>query len=306
MTATDATTKTEPQSSNGWSLFNRTSHTFALAFWFLTLILCWRSFYGLARLSFQDERSSHVLLIPLLSLGLIWWQRKLFFRAPSYCPALGVPLLLTAIVLWFGLKTRIATLNDTDRLSVVAFLIVLAWIAGFILFYGIGSFKAAAFPLGFLLLMIPLPVAFADHAVFILQKGSAETCYVLFHLLGVPVIRHDFLFALPGVDIEVAKQCSGIHSALSLFITGLLTGHLLLQSTRRKVLFAFCLFPIAILKNAMRIVTIAWLGVHVNPDFFSGPLHHRGGLPFAVPALVMMFMLLWLLRYRERKGSSVA
>ena len=76
---------------------------------------------------------------------------------------------------------------------------------------------AAAFPLLFLFLMIPLPVVLVEKIVSVLQKGSSETCYALFRLLQVPVVRHGFVFSLPGVDIEVAEQCSGIHSALSLF-----------------------------------------------------------------------------------------
>jgi exosortase len=186
--------------------------------------------------------------------------------------------------------------HNTDRLSADAALIVLAWIAMFIFFYGASSFKAAAFPLLFLILMSPLPVAAAEHIVSALQKGSAVTCYALFRLMGVPVIRHGFLFSLPGVDIEVAEQCSGIHSGLSLFIAGLLAEHVLLQGYWRKACFILCIVPVAILKNAVRIVTIAWLGIHVNPDFFHGALHRQGGLPFSLLSLAMLAVLLWLLR----------
>jgi exosortase/archaeosortase family protein len=101
---------------------------------------------------------------------------------------------------------------------------------------------------------------------------------------------------LPGVDIEVAEQCSGIHSGLSLFIAGMLAEHFLVLGTWKKACFTLCIFPIAIFKNAIRIVTIAWLGIHVNPDFFSGPLHRQGGLPFSLLSLALMAVLLWLLR----------
>ena len=158
--------------------------------------------------------------------------------------------------------------------------------------------RSAAFPLLFLLLMIPLPVAVAEYTVSALQRGSAETCYLLFRLMGVPFIRHGFQFSLPGVDIEVAEQCSGIHSGLSLLIAGLLAQHLLLQGWWRRICFTLCILPIAIFKNAVRIVTIAWLGIHVNSNFFYGSLHRRGGLPFSLLAVALMGALLWLLRRR--------
>jgi exosortase len=144
--------------------------------------------------------------------------------------------------------------------------------------------------------MTPLPFVVAEHIVSVLQKGSADTCYALFRFIGVPVIRHGFVFSLPGVDIEVAEQCSGIHSGLSLFIVGLLAEHTLLKGNWRKVCLILCIFPIAVFKNAVRIVTIAWLGIHVNPAFFHGPLHRQGGLPFSLLSIAMMAVLIWLLR----------
>ena len=148
----------------------------------------------------------------------------------------------------------------------------------------------------FLLLMVPLPLDVLQYTVTALQRGSAATCYWLFRLVGVPVIRHGFKFSLPGVDIEVAEQCSGIHSALSLFIAGLLLQHILLEDSWKKVCFSLCIFPIAMFKNAVRIVTIAWLGIHVNPDFFHGQLHRQGGLPFSALAIALLGLLLWLFR----------
>ena len=83
--------------------------------------------------------------------------------------------------------------------------------------------------------MVPIPVIVVERTVSVLQKGSAEACYALFRLVGVPFLRRGFQFSLPGVDIEVAEQCSGIHSGLSLFIAGLLAGQFLLQGVWKKV-----------------------------------------------------------------------
>lgn len=279
--------KTERRWSSG-----QARHIYAIAFWLLSLLIFRESLSSLARLSFRDELASHILLIPLISAFLIYLERKQVFRSPRYCPSAGLPLLVLAAGLW----VPASYLNQADRLSAVGALIAVAWIAGFVLFYGIEAMKAAAFPLLFLLLMSPLPGAFTAHAVSILQRGSAATCYALFRIVGVPVVRHGFQFSLPGVEIEVAEQCSGIHAGLALFIAGLLAQHFLLRGVWKKVCFTLCIIPIAIFKNAVRIVTISWLGIHVTPDFFQGALHRRGGLPFSLVALAMMAILLWLLR----------
>jgi exosortase len=282
-------------------------HLCAFGLYALSVLLFWQPLVGLADLSLHDENSSHILLIPVISAFLIYLQRKRIFQAPRHCVALGVPALLTAVVLRYALSAALSYWNTTDRLSVLAASIVLGWIAIFIICYGIVSFKSAIFPLLYLALMIPFPVVVMGRLVSVLQKGSADSCYALFHLLGIPVLRHGFRFSLPGFDIEVAQQCSGIHSALALFVTGLLASHVLLQGTYKKVCFALCIFPIAILKNAIRIVTLTWLAMHVNPAIFEGPLHRRGGLPFSLVALALMAILLWLLRrplFLQRKNLN--
>ncbi len=281
-------------------------HSYAIAFGLLSLLLFWKPLRSLVVLSFHDELASHIPLIPLISAFLIYLERRQIFRTPRYCPSVGVPALLMAGVLWYSLRSPLSSLSPVDRLSVVAALIVLVWLAGFVLFYGATSFQAALFPLLFLFLISPLPVVVTQHIVSVLQKGSAATCYALFRIVGVPVIRHGFQFSLPGVDIEVAEQCSGIHAGLALFIVGLLAEHFLLQGVWQKACFTLLIFPIAIFKNAVRIVSISWLGIHVNPDFFHGPLHRQGGLPFSLVAIGIMAILLWLLRLSSQNNRASA
>jgi len=271
-------------------------HVYPLGFWLLSVGAFWQVLRGLASLSFQDERSSHIVLIPLITAGLLVLHHHRIFRSVHYCSSIGVPLLLIVAILWYSLRAPISHLNHTDYLSSVAALIVLVWIAGFVLFYGTAAFQEGLFPLLFLVLMIPIPVSLGNYTVSLLQRGSAEMCDLLFRLVGVPIMRSGFRFSLPGVDIEVAEQCSGIHSALALLIAGLLLQHFLLPGIWKKVVFVACIFPIAIFKNAVRIVTIAWLGIHVNPEFFHGQLHRQGGLPFAVLAVAVLGLLLWMLR----------
>jgi exosortase len=213
-------------------------------------------------------------------------------------------LLLPGIILYCIVETWSFSINQKNRLSLAVLAIVVVWIAGFVLGYGTRSFRAAIFPLFFLLLMIPLPEAVLDKLVFVLQKGSAETTYALFQLFGVPVFWQDFKFSLPGVDIEIAKECSGIRSTLALFITGLLAGHVFLQTGWRKVVLSLSMIPIAIFKNAIRIVTISTLGVYVDQSFLYGKLHHQGGLLFALIAFAILIPFLFALQKSERHSQT--
>jgi exosortase/archaeosortase family protein len=82
-------------------------------------------------------------------------------------------------------------------------------------------------------------------------------------------MKEGFSLFLPGVEIEVARQCSSIRSSTSLLIVGLLAGHVFLQANSRKTLLALCIVPIMIFKNAVRIVTISLLGVYVDHSVFG-------------------------------------
>jgi exosortase len=155
------------------------------------------------------------------------------------------------------------------------------------------------FPFLFLLLIVPIPAVLLDKIVFALQKGSAEMVDVLFRVAGTPVFRQGLRFSLPGIDIEIARECSGIRSSSALLIVGMLAGQVFLRASWRKVCLSLCTVPIVIFKNALRIVTLSWLGVYVNRGFLSGRLHHSGGLFFALLALGIILPILFVLQKSE-------
>jgi exosortase len=175
--------------------------------------------------------------------------------------------------------------------------VILVWAGGFLLCYGFGAFQAAAFPLLFLLLMVPLPDLMLDRVIRALQQGSTEIAYLMFQAVGTPVSRHGFLLSVPGVTIEVAKECSSIRSSLALFITCLLAAHLYLRTGWKMLLFVLLSLPVSVIKNGIRIATLTLLSIYVDPGFLSGKLHREGGFVFFFIALLILFpVFLWLER----------
>jgi len=270
----------------------------------LSLLLFGNYLKVLVQLSIRDDRYSHILLIPIISAFLIYLHRNRVFINPLYCFSKSMPLLVVGIALFYLARTRFSGLNSNDRLCVVMLAVILVWSGGFVLCYGVQSCRAAVFPLLFLLLMVPIPAVALDYIILALQKGSAVMTYVLLKLLGVPVLWRHFKFLLPGVEIEIAKECSGIRSSLALFITSILTGHLFLRSNWRKVVFSLVTVPVVVFKNAVRIVTISCLGVYVDPGFLRGTLHRYSGLPFSLVSLVILVPLLFALQRGETCRSD--
>jgi exosortase len=291
-------------------------HLWFLLFWILSLVPFRSTLEALVGLSLQDSRYPHNLLIPLMTAALIYLQRKRIFTGERYSLSTGLPLLIVGIVMFCLAQTQLSTLSPNDRLSVSMLAIVLVWIAGFALCYGAQCFLAALFPLLFLLLMVPMPTVVLDRTELAFQTWSATMTGVLFKVLGIPVLWQGFTFSMSGAQIEIAKECSGIRSGLALIVASILAGHLFLQSTWKKILFSLLTVPVAIFKNAVRIVTISYLGVYVDTDFLYGGLHHHGGPLFSLVALAILVPLLFTLKktesrpmekqYRIGEGSSDA
>ena len=92
-----------------------------LLFWFLSLVLFHLPLSSLVSLSFHDERYSHVVLIPIISLLLLWLERRRIFLESKYCLFVGTPLLLLGVVVYSIGKVRAPALGLNDSLSVMVF-----------------------------------------------------------------------------------------------------------------------------------------------------------------------------------------
>ncbi len=268
-----------------------------------SIALFWVPLRELVSLSIDDRRYSHLILIPAISAFFLYRERRKIFSRITFAPAVGLLFLAVALIIYGLLALRIVHVPTNSMLSVTMFAIVLVWVAGFAVCYGAQAFKAALFPLLLFLLLVPVPFDAMDRIISILQRGSAEATYGLFKLAGVPMFRDGVRFELPGVGIEVAAECSSIHSAWALFITGLLVAHLLLKSFWSKVCLSVLTVPIAMGTNAVRIVTIWFLGTKVDVGFFYGHLHRDGGILFSLISLSILMGCLSLLRRTERRSG---
>jgi exosortase len=287
---------------------------------FLFLVLAMLMAYGPIKALYdstsQREYYSHIVLIPLVSIYLVLQKRKLVFSEqestdgrvlplPRTDRIAGISLLLAGFLLYFigrGIGTGVgAGLNQNDFTAIIALAAVVFLNGGFILAYGLPAFRAALFPLLFLIFVIPIPSALMDGFIYVLQVGSTEFSNLLFMASGIPFFREGFVFNLPGMSVEVAKQCSGIRSSLALLITAILAGHLFLNTWWKKVILAVLVVPVTMFKNGIRILILTLLGVYVDPLWVTGgSLHRDGGIAFFILALVIMAPILYWLRKGDR------
>jgi exosortase C (VPDSG-CTERM-specific) len=263
---------------------------------------------GLVQFALGSELYSHVVLIPVVSAFLIWINRH---RLPA---ARGEPNRALAAMLAAGGAAALAaywlprisggSFDTVDALSLATFSFVLFVDAACAWFLDRARLRSIAFPLGFLLCTVPLPIDATNAVETFLQKGSAPVAYTFFKVVGTPVFKQDLIFQLPGISLYIAPECSGIHSTLALFITSLVAGYLFLRSPGRRAVLAFAVIPLALLRNGFRVFTIGELCVQIGPHMIDSYIHRKGGPIFFVISLVPFFVLLLYLMKSERRRAS--
>jgi exosortase C (VPDSG-CTERM-specific) len=279
---------------------------FALATFALILGFS-RSLHDLVRFALQSDLYSHIILVPCISLYLVWIKRKTLPPAGNIDRRQAGLFLLPGLAVlagyWFAIFSGAALApEDSLALTTLSFLLLFGGICG--LFLGRPLLRALSFPLGFLVFMIPLPVILTNWIENFLQHGSAAVADGLFTVFGTPLSYHDLVFQLPGINIRVAPECSGIHSSLALFITSLLAGYFFLREPWKRAVLACAVIPLGLFRNGLRIFTIGELCVHVSPDMIDSYIHRHGGPFFFILSLIPFFLLLFFLVKSDRLAGK--
>jgi exosortase len=263
----------------------------------LAFLMAYPAIKGLYDSSSQREYYSHILLIPPVCAFLLWQKRKVVFADRHYSPGVGIPLILAGALFYVVGRGIGPALTQNDSTSITALSAVVFLNGGFLLSYGIRAYRAALFPLLFLLFIVPIPVTLMDAFITFLQVGSTEFTNLLFMATGVPFLREGFVFHLPGMSVEVAKQCSGIRSSLALLITSVLAADMFLKTGWKKILLVLIIIPVTMFKNGIRILILTLLGTYVDSRWITeSSLHRDGGIIFFILALLLMAPILYWLR----------
>lgn len=270
-----------------------------VAFSLGSLLVAWHPLICTLRLAGENDGYTHILLILPLSLAFMYIDRKLLRPLVERNRRYGSLILCAAgAIAGFSLLLK-GRITPDLQLSLDMLALVIWWIGSFVFSFGTRASRSALFPLLSLFWIVPLPSFALDEIIKFLQQGSALAARVLFEMAGVPVAQNALILSIPGLGVEVAKECSSIRSSLMLLVTTMVLAQLFLKSLLHKALVIVVAIPLAIAKNGLRIFMIAMLATRVDPGFLTGRLHHQGGIVFFTISLLIIFVLLRILRHRE-------
>lgn len=259
---------------------------------------------GHAAWIYSSELYSHILIVPFISAYFFVKERADILGVAESGRAAGwIVCGAGAIVFLLSLAFESA-LGRNDYISALLASLFIFVLGAFIVSFGGKSLKAGAFPVFFLIFMVPVPAAMMDAFIYALQSFSSEAVWGMVRTAGVPVMKDGFVFRFPGLTIEVARECSGIRSSLVLLITGVIASHLYIRTNAGKAALVLAVFPITVVKNSLRITALTLLGLYWDEGFLHGSLHTRGGIPFFILALSSLAITAWGIRKAEGRLSK--
>lgn len=254
-----------------------------------------RQFYG-------DPSYSHAFFVPFFSGYLIWNKRHDLERIEKEPSMAGFGIVAGAIVLLY-----LGSIGAELFLTRVSLVIALVGLV--IYFWGPKVARELAFPLSFLLLMIPLPAIIYSRMVFPLQLLSSRLATAVLERINLfPVLREGNLLILPHCTLEVVEACSGIRSLMSLVALALAYAYLADRSFGVRAFLTIAMAPVAILGNGVRVVFAALLAQYKGAETVDGFLHPASALIIflvAVIALLVLHGAIVLVRKRLRAGPAL-
>jgi len=211
---------------------------FALLYWqvFVKLVMDW----------YNDDNYSHGFLIVPIALYFAWERRSKLKAAVQKPSVLGLVVVVGSIaVLLAGILGSELFLT---RISIIGALI------GTVLFlFGWQHLRILAFPIAFLLLMIPIPAIIFNQIAFPLQLLASRFGEAAMGIADVPVLREGNVLILANTTLEVAEACSGIRSLVSLLTLAIVLGYFSDRRLWVRLSVALSSIPVAVVTNGFRV-----------------------------------------------------
>lgn len=256
-----------------------------IAFAILTNLVAWLYqpvLVGLVRQWWDEADYSHGFLVPLLSVYLVWERRERLRTLAGTPAGSGLVLLVAGVGLF--LLGNVAAELFTMRVS------LLVIVAGLILYLlGRERLKLLAFPIVFLIFMIPPPAIVFNAITFPLQLFAAGTASASLDLLGLPVLREGNVITLAHATLEVAEACSGIRSLITLLALATAYAYFTQRDHWRRMILVLSSVPVAIVANAGRVVGTGVLAHFFGAGVAQGFFHTFSGWFVFVVAFVLLF-----------------
>jgi exosortase len=231
----------------------------------------------------RDPDYGHGFIVPLFAGYALWRSRHRWQNLAPEPSNMGLAAIFMATALLV-----VGSLGAELFLSRVSLLLLLAGVVLYL--FGWKTLVAVAFPLGYLVLMIPLPSIIYNQITFPLQLQASRLAAGSLDAVQVPVLREGNLLILPNHTLEVVEACSGIRSLMSLIALSVAYGYLADRRVWVRVALVILMVPIAVLSNGFRVFGAGVSTYFLGPEWAEGFFHTFSGWLIFMTALMGMLL----------------
>lgn len=253
-------------------------------------------FYGtvasMVAIWLRSDTYAHGFLILPISLWVVWREREQLAGAVASPQPWVLVLTAGGAVVWL-----LASMVDVLVIQQLAFVGIL--ITGIWAILGTALAWQLAFPLGFLILAVPM----GDGLNPLLIDFTADTLEMLVRATGIPVYREGTFLSLPTGNWSVVEACSGLRYLIASVTLGLIYAYLTYQSLWRRSLFVLASILVPIAANSLRAYGIVMIGHSSGMTLAVGVDHLIYGWLFF--GLVML-LLFWVGSFWQEPEAQAA
>lgn len=231
-----------------------------------------------------DENYSHGFLVVPIALYFAWERRGRLAAAEHRPSNLGLLVVIVSLLLL--VMGVLGAEIFTTEISMVGVL------TGSILFLGgWNHLRILALPIGFLLLMIPLPAIIFNQITFPLQILASKFGEAVLVLAGIPVLREGNIIHLASTSLEIAEACSGIRSLITLVTLGVVYSYFMDSRAWVRIFLVATTVPMAIIANGLRVAGTGIAATAYGPEAAEGFFHSFSGWLVFIAAFAMLFIV---------------
>jgi exosortase len=258
----------------------------------------WQVFVRLIDAWIVDGNYSHGWLIIPIAGYFAWERRQKLLSTPI------APSWFGLVVFAFGILVLLAGLIGSELfLSRVSLIFTLAGIVLFL--FGWAHLRILAFPLAFLVLMIPIPAIIFNKIAFPLQLFASRVGEAAITAANIPVLREGNVLVLANTSLEVAEACSGIRSLVSLITLGLVFGYFADPRGWVRALIVASTVPVAIISNGARVAGTGILAHYYGAAAAEGFFHEFSGWAVFIVAFLMILAIQRLILRLAPKAPAI-
>ena len=267
----------------------RQTHLLILAAGLLSMYI--PTFHHLFQTIWSSDKQGHGPVVFAIACWLLWKKYPAISSSSvDGSQITGYTLFIISLLTYVAGRSQDIYLFEVGSLIVILASLIL-------ILHGHGGLRAAAFPLFFMLFIIPLPGTVVDALTQPMKMAVSYVTESVLHQVGYPISRNGVILQIGQYQLLVADACAGLNTLFTLEALGLLYLNLVKhESAFRNIILAILIVPISFIANVIRVMTLTLITYHFGDEAGQGFLHGFSGMVLFLAALSLTIALDGVLR----------